>query len=97
MMKESYATTLDQDKHIYETMDFSTQGLLESNPYKKYVHALKLRMQEKRIIQKLIDLCEKNTRFMKYFPKVNIVIVQDHPTVNGQVIVSTDLVHSIDR
>ena len=97
MMKESYATTLDQDKHIYETMDFSTQGLLESNPYKKYVHALKLRMQEKRIIQKLIDLCEKNTRFMKYFPKVNIVIVQDHPTVNGQVIVPTDLVHSIDR
>ncbi len=95
LMEESYATTLDQDRHIYETKDFSTLELLESNPYKKYVHALKLRIQEKQIIRKLIALSTKNLAFLNFFPRVNIVVIQDHWT--NQVIVPTDLVHNIDQ
>eukprot|EP00943_MAST-04B_sp_MAST-4B-sp1_P007629 g7629.t1 len=95
LMEESYATTLDQDRHIYDTKDFSTQELLESNPYKKYLHALKLRIEEKTIIRKLIALSTKNLAFLKFFPQVNTVIIQDHWT--SQVIVPTDLLHNIDQ
>ena len=47
MVQKSYATTLEQDEHIYDNMGFSSQKLLMNNPYKKFVHALKLRMEEK--------------------------------------------------
>ena len=92
-MKQSYSTTAEEDAKQLTAMES-----IESSPEKFYIHAIRLRRNEKLIIRWLLDLIERNLRAFQNFPDASRLVIQDMTVAgSGEIIVSGDHLKSVDK